>query len=133
MTIETAAAFRDMAAVLRLRSGQNINKLAFVKGDWLLGRDKLQMNGTQWVARVDWSLYGWTMWWDGRIRDYRLGYVADGFVPPPRAELGYLDKDQWDVWNKGSWAGRCRSTIKRRSKKRCGRPTRWAAAMRWRR
>jgi len=101
MTIETAAAFRDMAAVLRLRSGQNINKLAFVKGDWLLGRDKLQMNGTQWVARVDWSLYGWTMWWDGRIRDYRLGYVADGFVPPPRADLGYLDKDQWDVWNKG--------------------------------
>jgi hypothetical protein len=98
---EVAAAFRDMAAVLRQRAGQNVNKLAYVKGDWQLGRDKLQVNGTQWVARVDWAFHGWQKWWDGRVRDYRLGYVVDGFVPPQRAELGDLDTDAWSVWNNG--------------------------------
>jgi hypothetical protein len=98
---EVATVFRDMAAVLRARSGQNVTRLAYVKGEWQLGRDKLLSNGTQWVARVDWAFCGWEKWWDGRIRDYRLGYVVDRFAPPPRAELGDHDTDQWDVWNRG--------------------------------
>src|SRR5262249_44280346 len=99
-TVPAIAAFRDMAAVLRQRSGLNVNRLAYVKGEWQLGRDKLAVNGTQWVARPDWLFHGWTMRWDGRIRDYRLGYVADRYKPPPRDELGYQDKEQWEIWNK---------------------------------
>jgi len=100
MTIPDIAAFRDMAAVLRNRCGLNVNRLAFVKGEWQLGRDKLAVNGTQWAARVDWLFHGWTMRWDGKIRDYRLGYVADRYVPPRRDELGYQDQEQWGIWNK---------------------------------
>jgi len=101
MTIADVAAFRDMAAVLRHRAGLNVNRLAFVKGEWQAGgRDKLVVNGSQFVARPDWMFHGWTMFWDGKIRDYRLGYVADRYVPPRRDELGYQDKDAWEIWNK---------------------------------
>jgi hypothetical protein len=101
--IPDIAAFRDMAAVLRQRSGLNVNRLAYVKGEWWQqqpSRDKLAVNGTQWVARPDWMFHGWTMRWDGRIRDYRLGYVADRYQPPPRDELGYQDRELWEIWNK---------------------------------
>jgi hypothetical protein len=94
-------AFRDMAAILRTRTGQNVTKLAFVKGIWKLGRDKIEVNGSQYAARVDWALAGWTKWWNGRITDYRLGYIADRFQPPLREELGDHDEEQWEVWNHG--------------------------------
>jgi len=100
MTIDTAP-FRDMAAILRQRTGQNITKLAFVKGAWKLGRDKTEVNGTQWVARIDWALGGYTKWWDGRIVDYRLGYIADRYMPPKRDELGDLDEEAWEWGNYG--------------------------------
>jgi len=100
MTIDTTA-FRDMAAVLRQRSGANVTKLAYVKGKWKLGRDKIEVNGTQWAARVDWTLGGWVRWFDGRITDYRLGYVADRYMPPKRDELGDLDEEKWEWGNYG--------------------------------
>jgi hypothetical protein len=93
--------FRDTAAILRTRTGQNITRLAYVKGVWQLGRDKTEVNGTQLAARVDWALAGWTKWWDGRIVDYRLGYIADGYTPPAREELGDHDEEQWELWNRG--------------------------------
>jgi hypothetical protein len=101
MAINTTV-LRDLASVLRQRGGQNVARLAYVKGDWWYGgRDKLQVNGTQWVARPDWIIRGWTRWWDKRITDYRLGYAVDGFIPPPRDELGDFDRDAWQVWNRG--------------------------------
>jgi len=100
MTIDTVK-LRDLASVLRQRGGQHISKLAFVKGSWQLGRDKLEVVGTQWVSRPDWLIRGFTCWWDGRIVDYRLGYAVDGYIPPPRDELGYHDKEEWRIWNKG--------------------------------
>jgi hypothetical protein len=94
-------AFRDTAAILRARAGQNIAKLAFVKGVWKLGKDKIEANGTRWAARVDWSMSGWVRWWDGKITDYRLGYVADAFTPPHREDLGDHDAQEWELWNRG--------------------------------
>jgi hypothetical protein len=76
-------------------------KLAFVKGTWKLGRDKVEVNGSQYGARVDWALAGWAKWWDGRIVDYRIGYIADRYVPPRREELGDHDEEQWELWNHG--------------------------------
>jgi hypothetical protein len=101
MTNTDTKVFRNVAAILRTRTGLNIAKLAYVKGTWKLGKDKVEVNGTQWVARVDWTLTGWAKWWDGRIVDYRIGYIADNFQPPLREELGDHDKEQWEVWNRG--------------------------------
>jgi hypothetical protein len=100
MTINTAV-LRDLAAVLRQHGGQAVTRLGYAKGDWQLGRDKLRVNGTQWTARPDWLVRGWMFWWDGRILAYKIGYAIDGYVPPDRSELGYHDRDQWDVWCKG--------------------------------
>src|SRR6516164_10212675 len=98
-TIDTGP-FRDMAAMLRQRGGWNVNRLAYVKGEWQLGANKTPVNGTQWATRPDWLIYGWTKRWDGKVRDYRLGYVADRYEPPARTELGDLNVDEWEVWNK---------------------------------
>jgi hypothetical protein len=99
--------FRNMAAMLRQRTGWNVENISFVKGDWYRGgRDRVLIDGSQWASRPDWMVQGYEKWWDGRIVDYRVGYVADGYLPPPREQLGDLDQDAWDVWNKGRdpWA-----------------------------
>jgi hypothetical protein len=105
MSINTTV-FRDMAAMLRQRAGWNVERISFVKGDWFRGRDRVQINGTQWASRPDWLLHGHEKWWDGRIFDYKVGFVADGFVPLPRGKLGDTDETLWEVWNKGRdpWA-----------------------------
>jgi hypothetical protein len=101
MTAVNTAPFKDMIAVLRQRGNWNANRLAYVKGEWQLGQGKILVNGSQLVARPDWLIFGWTMWWDGKICDFRLGYVADSYKPPERAELGALDKDEWKIWTRG--------------------------------
>jgi hypothetical protein len=93
--------FRDMAAMLRARTGQNVTKLAYVKGAWQLGRDRLDVSGSQWGARADWTFCGHVKWWAKRLTDCRLGYVGDGFVPLERAQLGDSDEEQWQLWNNG--------------------------------
>lgn len=93
--------FRDMAAMLRQRAGWNVERINFVKGDWFRGRDRVQINGTQWASRPDWLLHGHEKWWDGRIVDYRVGFVADGYVPLLREQLGDTDESLWEIWNKG--------------------------------
>jgi hypothetical protein len=94
-------AFRHMAGILRTRSGFNGQLLKFVKGEWKFGRNGVDVGGHQFVARVDWCLYGYTKWWDGQIAEYRLGYVVDNFTPPTREQLGDDDHEQWDIWSKG--------------------------------
>jgi hypothetical protein len=93
--------FRDMAAALRTRDGFNGQLLKFIKGKWALGRNGLDVTGHQFASRPDWCLHGWTKWWDGRITDYRLGFVSDRFVPPVRQQLGDDDEELWRIWTKG--------------------------------
>ena len=76
-------------------------RIAFKKGDWFRGRDNTLINGSQWAARPDWMVQGHERWWDGRITDYRVGFVADGYLPLSREALGDDDKDLWEVWNHG--------------------------------
>jgi hypothetical protein len=99
--------FRDMAAMLRQSAGWNVDKISFVKGDWFRGgRDRVQINGTHWVSRPDWMIQGYEKWWDGKVIDYRIGYIIDGYIPPPREQLGDTNEEDWEVWNKGRdpWA-----------------------------
>jgi hypothetical protein len=89
------SAFRDMAAALKARTGFNATMIKYVKGRWKMGRNEIDINDTQLVARVDWTMVGWTKWWDKRAADFKLGYVADRFIPPARKDLGHLDEEQW--------------------------------------
>jgi hypothetical protein len=40
---------------------------------------------------------------DNKIIDRVLGRIADGYVPPERAELGDLNKQHWPIANKDPW------------------------------
>jgi hypothetical protein len=90
--------FRDMAAAMRIRGGFNGQLLKFVKGVWKLGRNGVDVLGHSFVTRPDWAMHGWTKWWDRKIVDYRIGYIADRYKPPIREQLGDDDRDLWDIW-----------------------------------
>ena len=93
------AAFREMAAAMRSSTGFNAATLKYTKSKWSVG--DIDFDGRELTARVDWTMVGWTKWWERKPVDYRLGYVADRFVPPARAELGNLNRDEWDIYCKG--------------------------------
>jgi len=59
-------------------------------------------DGTRCIAHADEIRLGWQEWMDGRPFDRCAGRVADGFVPPPRSELGNLDERQWELQDDGS-------------------------------
>jgi hypothetical protein len=90
-----------MAAALRSRAGFNGTALKFVKGKWQLGRDELDAANTRLVARPDWAMHGWVKWLDKKLVDFRIGYVADSFVPPDRSVLGDMDQETWAIWSNG--------------------------------
>jgi hypothetical protein len=99
--MENIETFRSMAALLRARTGQNVTRLAYVKGIWQLGKDKIEVGGSRWCARPDWMFCGHVKWWNKQLSDVRVGYVQDGYVPVPRDELGDLDERQWRDGNRG--------------------------------
>jgi hypothetical protein len=98
--MENIEAYRSMAALLRAR-GQNVTRLAYVKGVWQLGKDKIEAGGTRWCARPDWMFCGHLRWWNRQLTDVRVGYVQDGYVPVSREELGDLDERAWRHGNGG--------------------------------
>jgi hypothetical protein len=71
--------------------------LKFSKGDWLTGKDNRELaDGTKLVAVMDTLAVGWQRWENQRPIGHRLGLLVDGFVPPPRKELGDTDECLWD-------------------------------------
>jgi len=71
--------------------------LKFSKGDYLLGKDTREVpDGTKVVADMDKTIVGWQHWWEQRPTCYRMGLLVEGFVPPPREELGETDRDLWE-------------------------------------
>ncbi len=44
---------------------------------------------------------GYQHWVDSRPGEQRMGKIAEGFVPPRRAELGDLDKSLWASFEDG--------------------------------
>jgi hypothetical protein len=59
-------------------------------------------DGTRCIAHADQITLGWQRWEDNKPVDPRIGLVADKFVPPQRSELGYTDKQQWELQNDGT-------------------------------
>jgi hypothetical protein len=71
--------------------------LKFSKGDWLTGKDNRELaDGTKLVAVMDTLAVGWQRWENQRPVEHRMGLLVDGFVPPPREELGDMDEELWE-------------------------------------
>jgi hypothetical protein len=71
--------------------------LKFSKGDWLTGKDNRELaDGTKLVAVMDTLAVGWQRWKNQRPVEHRMGLLVEGFVPPPREELGDMDEDLWE-------------------------------------
>ena len=62
-----------------------------------------KMNGERWAARCSDAMSGWQRVEKGKPPLYVIGRIADGYEPPPRAELG---EDREDLWPHGKdpWA-----------------------------
>jgi len=67
------------------------------QGDYALNDVDQVPIGTKCVAHVNELEFGYIKWRDNAVVDRRGGRVADGYVPPPRAELGDLDQSEWEL------------------------------------
>jgi hypothetical protein len=87
------------------RYGDEVNRnrivgemLKFSKGEWLVGRDGVEvLLGTKFVAGVDAMQVGWTKWEEGRPTDTVMGYLRDGYRVPRRSEMGDTDSEEWPL------------------------------------
>ena len=75
--------------------------LKFTKGDWLIGRDGEECPEKELVAIMPGLVHGWIHWEDNHPVEQVMGLLIDGFVRPPRAELGQNDKTKWELNSKG--------------------------------
>lgn len=76
--------------------------LRFSKGDWLVGKDGAEMEvGTELVALMDELYVGWIKWVDNKPERVIMGRVFDGYKRPERDTLGDLDKDDWELNDRG--------------------------------
>jgi hypothetical protein len=80
-------------------SGQSVGTfLKFTKfGEYRHGQydDALPL-GTKLVVYMIAFFIGWTRWESNRPAERIMGPLAEGFVPPKRADLGHLDQAQWE-------------------------------------
>ena len=71
--------------------------LKFSKGEYLAGQDGDEIaEGTELVANMDELMVGWVRWEGGKPTDMRMGRVVEGFIAPPRRELGDTDPADWE-------------------------------------
>lgn len=71
--------------------------LAFSKGDYLAGRDKIEIPaGTKMVVNMNTLAEGWIRWWDNKPSVQRMGLVCMRFQPPTRDELPDNDSELWE-------------------------------------
>jgi hypothetical protein len=77
--------------------------LRFTKfGEYRAGQDEQEIpRGTALVAYMATLAVGYVRWEDSRPAEIIMGPVGEGFVPPPRAELGHLDEDKWETFEDG--------------------------------
>jgi hypothetical protein len=77
--------------------------LKFVQGDFLAGQEGREIPiGTRLIGRMNTLCVGYQRWEDGKPTEQRhMGFVAEGYVPPKRSELGDLDKGLWERDAKG--------------------------------
>jgi hypothetical protein len=73
------------------------------QGEYVVGNDiEVVPAGTQCIAHVEATEFGWKKWFNNRVIDTRMGRVADQFIPPQRDELGDTDQSQWELQDDGT-------------------------------
>jgi len=70
--------------------------LKFAKGEWTLGKCALEEE-QRFLANMNEIWRGWVRWSDRQVTDTLIGRVIDRFIPPPREQLGDLDKSLWET------------------------------------
>lgn len=71
--------------------------LKFEKGEWTIGADGGDVPlGTRFVANMNGLQIGWQRWWSKKPDREILGFVAEGYQPPKRHELGDDDREMWE-------------------------------------
>jgi hypothetical protein len=71
--------------------------LKFNRGDYLAGRENREVpHGTRLVVDMKTLQVGWQHWDGGFPGEARMGFVAEGFQPARRQELGETDKSSWE-------------------------------------
>jgi hypothetical protein len=70
-------------------------------GEYCAGSEDEEIaRGTALAVYMSTLEIGWVRWEDGRpVDDSNMGLIADGYVPPKRHELGYLDRSQWEAYD----------------------------------
>lgn len=76
--------------------------LRFSKGDYLYGQDNNEMPvGSKMIANMDQLLRGWIRWEDNKPAEQIMGLVVEGYKLPKRESLGWQDKNQWEIDDRG--------------------------------
>jgi hypothetical protein len=57
---------------------------------------------TDFIAHCDQTLVGWIKFNDDAPPDRHMGQLYDGYIPPPRAELGDTNQSQWSAGLSGA-------------------------------
>jgi hypothetical protein len=71
-------------------------------GQWVVGIEAdIVPRGTKAIAQVEDTEIGWRKWVDNSPVDKVMGRIADGFVPPARAELDDNDRAFWEQDDNG--------------------------------
>lgn len=92
--------FEDVGSELRRAIVGSL--LRFSKGDYLYGQNNAELPlGTKVIANMDQCLRGYIRWEDNKPAEQVMGLVAEGYKPPARSALGWLDKNEWEVDDKG--------------------------------
>jgi hypothetical protein len=90
--------------------GNSVTRMAFPGdlltfnkyGEYKAGQEKVEVPlGTRLVVHVPTTLIGYVRWEDSKPVDFQTGLLSEGFVPPKRDELGYLDQAQWETFKNG--------------------------------
>lgn len=71
-------------------------------GEWLAGKDAVKVpHGTRLVAEMPTLQIGWVRWHEGKPETNQMGFLADGFRPPNRSDLGDTDRAMWSIDENG--------------------------------
>jgi hypothetical protein len=71
-------------------------------GEFCAGQDEQKIPfGTVLAAYMTTLCVGYVKWVDNRPAEVVMGLVAEGFIPPKRAELDDKDQSKWDTFDNG--------------------------------
>jgi len=74
------------------------NFLSFKNGEWLYGQsDTMLPLGTRLAANMAGLKIGWRKWFGGQVAEDRLSLLIDQLPEEPRAALGDLDPQMWEL------------------------------------